>query len=71
MSTEYNKSMVFNYLDVFFSYYFNDETRCHKMIENHTLVYVYSGELLVEENDKQTKIHNGQCVFNSKQSSWF
>jgi AraC-like DNA-binding protein len=63
MSTEYNKSMVFNYLDVFFSYYFNDETRCHKMIENHMLVYVYAGELLVEENDKQIKINSGQCVF--------
>ncbi|MFN8256242.1 MAG: AraC family transcriptional regulator [Bacteroidales bacterium] len=60
---EHTKSMVFNYLDVFFSYYFNDETRCHKMIENHTLVYVYAGELLVEENDRYTKIQSGQCVF--------
>jgi len=33
------------------------------MIENHTLVYVYSGELLVEEGHKKTRIHGGQCVF--------
>jgi AraC family transcriptional regulator, exoenzyme S synthesis regulatory protein ExsA len=33
------------------------------MITDHTLVYVYSGELLVEENDRKTKIHSGECVF--------
>ena len=63
MPHDYNDSMVFNYTDVFFAHYFNDEVRCHKMIENHILMYVYSGELLVDENNKQTKIHGGQCVF--------
>jgi AraC family transcriptional regulator, exoenzyme S synthesis regulatory protein ExsA len=63
MEANYSKSMVFNYSDIFFAHYFNDEVRCHKMIENHTLVYVYAGELVVDENNKQTKIHGGQCVF--------
>lgn len=60
---DYSKSMVFQYSDVFFAHYFNNEVRCHKMLENHTFVYVYAGELLVEENSKQTKIRGGQCVF--------
>jgi len=33
------------------------------MIKEHTLVYVYSGELLVEENGLKTEIHRGECVF--------
>ena len=63
MPHDYNDSMVFNYTDVFFAHYFNDEVRCHKMIENHTFLYLYSGELIVDENNKQTRIHAGQCVF--------
>lgn len=63
MEMDHNESMIFNYADVFFSYYFNNDVRCHKMIENHTLIYVYAGELQVDENNKQTRIHGGQCVF--------
>lgn len=63
MQSEHNDSMVFRYSDVFFAHYFNDEVRCHKMIENHALMYVYAGELIVDENNKQTKIHGGQCIF--------
>jgi AraC family transcriptional regulator, exoenzyme S synthesis regulatory protein ExsA len=63
MQKDYNDSMVFSYSNVFFAHYFNDEVRCHKMIENHALMYLYSGELLVEEGNKQTKIHSGQCIF--------
>jgi len=63
MESEYNQTMVFSYSDVFFAHYFNNDVRCHKMIENHALMYVYAGELIVDENNKQTKIHAGQCVF--------
>jgi len=63
MEADQSKSMVFSYSDIFFAHYFNDEVRCHKMIENHSLMYIYAGELIVDENKKQTKIHAGQCVF--------
>jgi AraC-like DNA-binding protein len=36
------------------------------MIEDHTLVYVYSGELLVVEGNRKTKVHSGECVFIKK-----
>jgi len=33
------------------------------MINNHMLVYVYSGEIILEEANKKTVIHKGECVF--------
>jgi AraC-like DNA-binding protein len=57
------QNLSFNYLDVFFSCYFTDEIKCSRMIKEHSLVYVYSGELLLEEKDKQIKVHSGECVF--------
>ena len=33
------------------------------MMQNHGLVYIYSGEFLIEEPDKQTLVHGGECVF--------
>lgn len=63
MNTDNNISQKFNYSDIFFSCYFNNEQSCTKMITNHTLVYVYSGELLIEEGVKKIRVHSGQCVF--------
>lgn len=63
MELSRNSSLVFNYSDIFFSYYFNDERKCTKMVRNHTLVYVYSGELVLEEKSKKTAINAGECVF--------
>jgi AraC-like DNA-binding protein len=33
------------------------------MAKEHYLVYIYSGELLVEEGDTKTTVHKGECVF--------
>lgn len=63
MDFEPNESIRFNYYDIFFSCYVNNETACSKMIKDHMLVYVYSGELLLEEENKKTRIHKGECVF--------
>lgn len=57
------ENLTFNYSDVFFSYYFNNDIKCVKMIKDHALVYVYSGEIIVEEKGVQTAIHKGECVF--------
>jgi AraC family transcriptional regulator, exoenzyme S synthesis regulatory protein ExsA len=63
MERDHKETMIFSYSDVFFAHYFNDDVRCHKMIENHALMYLYSGELIVDENNMQTKIQSGQCIF--------
>ena len=63
MELEHSESIIFNYSNVFFGRYQNSDEKCHKMTINHTLIYLYGGELIVEENNKQTKIHRGQCIF--------
>ena len=54
---------VFNYSDVFFSYHFSDERRCSSMAREHYLVYVYSGEYIVEEGGKTIVARAGDCIF--------
>ncbi|MDP4183831.1 MAG: AraC family transcriptional regulator [Bacteroidota bacterium] len=63
MSSEKKEALIFHYDDIFFSYYFNDERICRQMIKEHMLVYVYSGEILLEEDNKVIKVHSGECVF--------
>lgn len=66
MELKRNDYLTFNYADVFFSYYFNNERYCTPMVHDHTLVYVYSGDLVLEEGNKKTIIHEGECVFLKK-----
>ena len=54
---------VFNYSDVFFSYHFSDERRCSSMAKEHYLIYVYSGEYIIDEGKKRTVARAGECVF--------
>lgn len=53
----------FNYGDVFFSFYSVNDTVCTKMVRDHMLVYVYSGEYLIEEGDTKISIRKGEAVF--------
>ncbi len=63
MTSERSESLRFNYHDIFFSYYFNNERSCMQMIKDHMLVYVYSGEIILEEGNKKTEVHKNECVF--------
>lgn len=57
------ESLSFSYSDVFFSYYFNDDRSCAPMIKEHMLMYIYSGELVVEDRGRVTVLNAGECVF--------
>lgn len=63
MENQNKENLTFSYSDVFFTYHFSDDMKCIHMVKEHTLVYVYSGELLLDERDKKTEIHGGECVF--------
>ncbi len=66
MEFERNESLTFNYSDIFFSYYFDKERYCKPMVYDHTLVYIYSGEFILQETNKRTIVRKGECVFLKK-----
>ena len=63
MKPETNELKVFNYSDIFFSCYTNDERGCYNRVQDHTLVYICSGEMLSQEGQTTIKIRKGECFF--------
>lgn len=63
MERDIDESKVFNYSDIFFSCYTNDERGYYKKVQDPMLIYVCSGELLLQERKTQTKIRAGECAF--------
>ncbi|MCD7901554.1 MAG: AraC family transcriptional regulator [Bacteroides sp.] len=52
-----------DYSGIFLSCFSNDNTTCVHATKDHTLLYLYSGEQVIEENGKQIVIKPGQCAF--------
>lgn len=50
------ESATMNYSDVFYSFFTSNVSICHDKAKCHYLVYVYSGEMLLEENGKEISI---------------
>lgn len=61
MAAEDRKFVVYG--DIFFGHYFDKEAVCNQMIRDHTLVYIYSGELEIVENGETTVLGPGGCAF--------
>ena len=51
------------YSDFFLAMYFNGEKSCLHRNHSHVLVYVYSGEIVIDERGKITQLHKGDCAF--------
>lgn len=54
---------VFDCSNVFISSYFTDNRECAHENREHTLVYLCSGELEIEERGRRTVLHAGECAF--------
>lgn len=52
-----------NYSGIFLSCFSNDNTSCVHATKDHTLLYLYSGEHVIDEQGQQTVIHPGECAF--------
>lgn len=63
MEFETGGLQMFNYSDIFFSCYSDNERMYRNMVKDHTLVYVYSGELLLQEGKTEVCVRKGECVF--------
>lgn len=61
--TTYKESIFFQYSDIFFSYFFDNDTHCTSRMPNHSLTYIYDGEMVIEERGNITTIGKGECAF--------
>lgn len=52
-----------DYSGIFLSCYTNDNTSCVHATKDHTLLYLYSGEHVIDDNGQQTIIRPGECAF--------
>lgn len=57
------------YSDIFLAMYFDDGMSCLHRNHSHVLVYMYSGELEINENGNITRLHKGDCAFIRKDFS--
>lgn len=54
---------VYNCSNVFIACYFNDDRGCAHENREHTLIFLRSGELEIDDNGSKTLLHPGQCAF--------
>ena len=52
------------YSDLFLAMYFDGGKSCLHRNHSHVLVYVYSGEMVIDEKGQITRLHKGECAFN-------
>ena len=54
---------VFDCSNVLIASFFTDDRGCAHENREHTLIYLCSGELEIEERGKKTILHPGECAF--------
>lgn len=64
-----DKLNTLRYSDIFLAMYFDDGMSCLHRNHSHVLVYMYSGELEINERGKITRLHKGDCAFIRKDFS--
>lgn len=56
--------LIFNYNDVFFSFYYDDLSGCVHRSREYALNYVYSGEMVLDcSGNEKVHVRKGECVF--------
>lgn len=55
--------LIFNYNDVFFSCYYDDISGCIHHSHEYAINYVYSGEMIIDNEKEQIHVGKGECVF--------
>lgn len=57
---------VFNYKDIIYSCFLPEEYLSENSLPHHALIFVYSGEMVIKDKDREYKIQSGEYVFLKK-----
>lgn len=55
--------LIFNYNNVFFSFFYDDIGGCVHRSGEYALNYVYSGEMILDNGTEEIHVGKGECVF--------
>lgn len=55
--------VIFNYNNVFFSFFYDDASACIHRSHEYAVNYVYSGEMFLDNGKEQIHVRKGECVF--------
>lgn len=55
--------LIFNYNDVFYSFFYDDISGCIHRSREYAMNYVYSGEMILDNGNEQIHVGKGECVF--------
>lgn len=55
--------LIFNYNNVFFSFFYDDLSGCIHRSREYALNYVYSGEMILDNGTEKIHVRKGECVF--------
>jgi len=60
---DHQETTIFNYSDIIFSYFVNDDMICTHKAVSHLLIYVYAGKMSILEDGEEITAGAGECVF--------
>ena len=55
--------VIFNYNDVFFSFFYDDEGGCTHRSRDFAMNYVYSGMMVIDNGTERISVDKGECAF--------
>lgn len=69
MKSDKIRNKIYNYSDFYSEYFFQNASGKSKGCPEHTLVFVFSGELIVKDSISETKIRKGEYIFLRKDAN--
>jgi len=58
-----DNNLQLNYSNIFLTYHRMEDSICDLKIKDHSLVYVYSGEIIIKQDNRTIRIRQGECAF--------
>ena len=55
--------MIFNYNNIFYSFFYDDTSGCVHRSREYAINYVYSGEMVLDNGKRQINVRKGECVY--------
>lgn len=55
--------LIFNYNNVFYSFFYDDLSGCIHRSREYAINYVYSGEMILDNGKEKIHVGKGECVF--------